>query len=1041
MSSAYESAGAAREPSEYATLVMDRAITGLWTQRSPLRDANVPYLYEKFYSAGRFDSMIDGLNREISAALTWKRAPGSSVYNSNTFPGCNSFYPWSFIQNNVEQVRVIYDGKDGNIYDATAGQKTTLFAKSAGAGPAYFQGVNTELFFGDGVDLKKILRSAKTWSAANTYTVGDFIIDSNGRIQSFQAQAVNLTITSIQNVQKTMCGNTSAWFWIITFSSNVPIVPSNYAINFSGITHYTLLNGTNQIYRNLPQGWNFNLNANQIAIASTSGIAYPDTADTGTAAMWQQYNAQGVALTGVSGGTQPTWSGAQYGTTQDGTVGTGVTWKCYGTPVQNWTPAAPVSAPTIVPGNSVNYWRPNTIMSFAYYGATIIDANGQYQVLVSYGGQTGNLPPIWSTKLGGLTQNDGSCTWRNIGTPASWVQNWQYNESDVIILDSNGNLQWATGLGSGPITAVFLENGGTGFSNNDICGIAGGNGGEVKVTSVTSGVVGSITLYSPGSGYTSSGSVATYDYSHSGSGMTITTTAGYQTGASQPTWATTLGATTVDNQITWTCLGPGTQLINGNVQYVTAYHSIDGSVSTASPPLNVLYGALGPAGGLLQQVTFTGSSDTQVDQIYLFRTAQGQATLVFCDSIPNPGASSVLYYDVIADTSTVGNQALVPTLQAPIADFGNAPPKGMIAYAFHLQRVWGIVGNNVYYSATPFTAIAGNSYTQFPPLNYIPFPEQIIKLRPITLANGGILAYGTKNVYVILGTGTASNPFYATVYMANVGLLGYWAEDVVGTTPWVFTSKNKFMALDPGGGYKEYGYPIGDQFLNVTTGMQNTGAIYSAAGTYVSWHEQSSGDTGVYVADGAYGWFRLSPVSAPEDGFVWSPRRIIQGGTSAVQSVEVSPGITNLLIAPASSGPILKRDAMVSADNGTAFESYMTMGNIVLCQSGEVAEIAHIALKSTAINGATKPVVSILLGETSASAAMPFDVLSITSADPPNLPASTTLWSDRYTALQNGKTPKCDNFQLNIDYGAQAYADELLNFSIYGAKHAERRQQ
>ena len=277
--------------------------------------------------------------------------------------------------------------------------------------------------------------------------------------------------------------------------------------------------------------------------------------------------------------------------------------------------------------------------------------------------------------------------------------------------------------------------------------------------------------------------------------------------------------------------------------------------------------------------------------------------------------------------------------------------------------------------------------------------------------------------------------------MANVGLLGYWAEDVVGTTPWVFTSKNKFMALDPGGGYKEYGYPIGDQFLNVTTGMQNTGAIYSAAGTYVSWHEQSSGDTGVYVADGAYGWFRLSPVSAPEDGFVWSPRRIIQGGTSAVQSVEVSPGITNLLIAPASSGPILKRDAMVSADNGTAFESYMTMGNIVLCQSGEVAEIAHIALKSTAINGATKPVVSILLGETSASAAMPFDVLSITSADPPNLPASTTLWSDRYTALQNGKTPKCDNFQLNIDYGAQAYADELLNFSIYGAKHAERRQQ
>jgi hypothetical protein len=74
-----QAAGASPEPSEYAPLTMDRYITGLWTQRSPLRDADVPYLYTKFYSASRFDSLIDGLNREVTSRLTIARRPGNVV--------------------------------------------------------------------------------------------------------------------------------------------------------------------------------------------------------------------------------------------------------------------------------------------------------------------------------------------------------------------------------------------------------------------------------------------------------------------------------------------------------------------------------------------------------------------------------------------------------------------------------------------------------------------------------------------------------------------------------------------------------------------------------------------------------------------------------------------------------------------------------------------------------------------------------------------------------------------------------------------------
>src|SRR5215472_14503487 len=102
-------AGATVEPSEFATLAMDEQFTGMWTQRSPLRDADVPYLYRKFYSASRFDSMIDGINREISARLTDVRRAGSSVYNSSVFPPINRFYPFHSFTPTGENIQVIAD--------------------------------------------------------------------------------------------------------------------------------------------------------------------------------------------------------------------------------------------------------------------------------------------------------------------------------------------------------------------------------------------------------------------------------------------------------------------------------------------------------------------------------------------------------------------------------------------------------------------------------------------------------------------------------------------------------------------------------------------------------------------------------------------------------------------------------------------------------------------------------------------------------------------------------------------------------------------
>jgi hypothetical protein len=936
---------------------MDRQMTGLWTQRSPLRDAAVPYLQAKFYSAGRFDSLIDGLNRELSARLTGVRRPGSSVFNANSFPPANSFYSYKSIQNGAEVVRTMYDGTDGTVYDATPGQKSTIFTKSAGAGPMRFLGVNTTLFMANGVDQKKWLYNAP-WQALTSVSPGTLISASNGTVQmALGGITMNIIATSATSSLVTLYIDPS------TIPAQFPNLSSNFTgvrLTFSGLTSATYLNGSTH-YVNAPGGiLSTTLGILQIALTGVTPYAY--TVDTGSC----------TTGTGVTGPTVPAFSSSEFRITIDSNQ----QWKCYGPWVQNTGLAVPMKAPTLTPLNGTRYWQPLATISFLY---AILDPSGNVEIAINYtagsGGvyKTGQSYPTWKGyNYSALAEVvDGSVIWANYGPIGAWAASTTFGSATqpYVILDSNQNLQWLS---------------------------------------------------------SSSGA----------------------TGGTQPTWATAIGTHTTDGGATWTCLGPGVAITTNSVQYAFSYHAVDASVSTASPVARIQGGILGVAQRQnLPYIAVSGAllNDTQYDQAWIWRTAQGQASLLLEDQIPTDALTgSFTYNDYgVPDTSTNGNGSLIAQIGAPIAESNNPPPASMTAPVYHLQRQWAIVGNTVVYSGGPDT-LTGNGLTAFPPLNSIAYPEQPIRLMPFTVSNGGLLVITTSNVYVILGTGTASNPFYTTIYMPSVGILGYNALDVVGSTFYMMTGKRKFISLDPSAGYVEQGFPIGDQFTKVTTGGISA-ALYNPATAYVSWCEQSSGDTAIYVADGAAGWFRFSPVSSPESGYVWSPRAAIQGGTSAVQAVETSPGQSQLLIAPAAgtTGPILFRDSSVNADwTGTAyssFASYLTFGNIVLCETGEVAEVAHVGIQSVALGA--RPLVSVLFDELAPTLATPFDLLQITSSEPPDLAPSTTMYSDRYSALQNGVCPRCLSFQMKIDYGTQNVADETLKFAIYGAKWAERIQR
>lgn len=457
--------------------------------------------------------------------------------------------------------------------------------------------------------------------------------------------------------------------------------------------------------------------------------------------------------------------------------------------------------------------------------------------------------------------------------------------------------------------------------------------------------------------------------------------------------------------------GAGTFSATQGYKYVYCYgNSVTGHCSSATPAVgtgvftNISY----------IQIAVTASLDPQVNQIRLFRTTDGGSTYF---ELPNsPYANSTTG---IQDSSA--DAALNEFIQAPINSNNNPPPSGFGVLTYHSNRVWGAVGNIVYYSRTS-DATPGVTTESFPPANYFIFPSQITRLWPSAL---GLLVFTVSDVYLISGSGTNSSPFIATPFIQGIGLRSYNAFDVNGSVVYMFTSDNQMISIDPSSGVSEIGFPIGDLLSNTAT--------WNPANVYVTWHVSGSKDKAMYLSNGAGIYYRLSPTSAPESGLIWSPLGTISGLTvsGALQSVETSPGVHQLLLS-STNGPIYKRDLTVFSDGGNTYTAYATVGSIVLAQAGQVAEVAFVTTDSMAIG--SHPTIGVLIDEISGS----FESLTNRVNDPPKLAASSTVYGDRFYLNQTQLPAICRHIMVKISWPSEAAQNELLGYCFFGAYHQEK---
>lgn len=380
-----------------------------------MRDGGSTHLEEEFYGSRR-DSLVDGLNTEITTKLTIARRPGLSVYNSATWSSPIAFYEFRLFNQNTEQIKVMVDTATA-LYDGTGPSTQDLvWTKTVGAGQTYMQSVGNSLYFGNGIDKKKWLNTLLTWQPNTSYSLvpydlNTFILDPNGNIE----QLIN-TIFTVSDV------NVTSNVLTITSPNNLlNTIQIGENIVFAGLTGATFLNNLNPAVTPITV---LTVGTNTF----TANFTNPNYSGT------ESGTDQATVLVGgtpVSGGTMPIWNATLNGTTNDGTA----QWRNKGSELENWGIAAPTTEVDLDVSGSASSWQPNTFYSNSL---VIIDSNGNLQKITT-AGKSGATAPTWAVSVGGTT-TDGTVLWTMIQTAASlvWMAGTAYTPGQFLVASGGG---------------------------------------------------------------------------------------------------------------------------------------------------------------------------------------------------------------------------------------------------------------------------------------------------------------------------------------------------------------------------------------------------------------------------------------------------------------------------------------------------------------------------------------------------------------------------------------------------------------------------
>lgn len=473
---------------------------------------------------------------------------------------------------------------------------------------------------------------------------------------------------------------------------------------------------------------------------------------------------------------------------------------------------------------------------------------------------------------------------------------------------------------------------------------------------------------------------------------------------SEPSWSTTIGGTTTDGGVTWEMMGTANQLPTlfnrtyayGFRSHMNAKTAANGHLSTMSPTLVMQ----APIIGSNVPVLGYGSNDTQVDTVELYRSLDGGSLLLYNAATANVNAATSW---TITDSGLDAD--LNEFLVGPVARANDPPPDGMTLLAYHVGRLWGVVGNLLYFSAGP-DCTNGDGNQAWPPANVFTLPAPIKALQTTTQ---GLLVFTALETQVVLG-GPNTLTFWLQPLFRNIGVQSPNCVAHDGDTVAAYTSQKQMIVFSPSF-MKEIGFPVADVLA----------ANFGPTSSYLAVH-RSGRDQGLFISDGSTKVMRFNLNTNS-----WDAVAIPAMAAGPIASLDTSPG-TRTLVGTMSGGYIVKRDPTDFQDGGTNYSAYATIGSLPLSEFGQDAPARVKSVVAVSSTAGTAMTVSVLPNEISGS----FTTLPFTASDPWQLPASSTIGQNRYDWLgaQSPLPNAIRHLQVKITMPIENAKNEIYGVSL-----------
>ena len=459
---------------------------------------------------------------------------------------------------------------------------------------------------------------------------------------------------------------------------------------------------------------------------------------------------------------------------------------------------------------------------------------------------------------------------------------------------------------------------------------------------------------------------------------------------------------------------PGQSRLTPQIGYFYKYaygNSHSGHVSSPTPP-----SFSGPEGEPINpgtnavQLIMQSSSDLQVDVIHVFRTTDGGGNPYY--ELPNSPVPNGAPGTAVTITDFADDTALQINNVCPDPEFNNPPPGGAIDPVWFAGRLWMHRGHQLFFSSGPDVTM-GNGEEAWYPVYVFSVPTQII--RKFATPNGMFLVC-LDDILIVRGISTAS--FTVNDFAKDIGMRTWTAGDTDGTNSYIYTSDRQFLLLNPNG------------FASISGNVADTISAVDPTKAYVSMFRYTALENWIFLADGST---FIYPYNA--ELVAWATKQAPVDGVGAIGTVELTPGVYQLWRAkPVQQSTISFRDSTVFADEGAAYPCFAVFGPITVADFLTLAQMRDIAL--TTVSTTSQVTLSVLANEVFPLAGSQFQILQVSSTEPPELSATPSLSfiANRYT-WKSAPLPELINFYFKrIDFSADPNPDEIWSWTAGGTQ-------